>query len=213
MKTFIQSQQWSGCNAEEISCERVGLAGGVDLFSIHGAPALSRLPPWGAAYQPGRSRGLFECHAGWHRVLRTLTFERYSEQHPVPSREDTVTRAAGKRELRVGAYAPPRLEPAPQARYGAKTSIQSHLYSGRSADETSCEHVGFVTGLICFLLTAYRRWRACLRRARPNYWPGRGRGLFECHAGWQRVRTAATCLSAMPVDSRVFSFHILHIKI
>ncbi len=29
-----------------------------------------------------------------------------------------------------------------KARYGAKTFIQSHQYSGCSAEETSCEHVG-----------------------------------------------------------------------
>ncbi len=45
-------------------------------------------------------------------MLPTLIFEKFPERHPVPYREDTVTRAAGKRELRVGAYAPPCLEPA-----------------------------------------------------------------------------------------------------
>ncbi len=79
-----------------------------------------------------------------------------------------------------------------KARYGAKTFIQSHQYSGRNAEEMSCEHVGLAPGVICFLFTAHRRFRACLHRGRPNYWPGHGRGLIECHAGRQRVRRTLT---------------------
>ncbi len=111
---FLQSQQWSGCSAEETSCERVGLAGGVDLFSIH---AVSRLRRWlhrgRPNYWPGHGRGLIECHTGWQRVRRAVIHERFPERHAMPHRGQKSSREAGKRELRVGAYAPPRLEPAP----------------------------------------------------------------------------------------------------
>ncbi len=99
---------------------------------------------------------------------------------------------SGKRERASGLMARPVWSQRRQARYGGKTILQSYQYSGCSAEEPSREHVGLSGGDDCFLFTAHRRFRACLHRGRPNYWPGHSRGLFECHAGRYWVLRAVT---------------------
>ncbi len=119
--------------------------------------------------------------------------------HCAPSRAKELPRS-GKRERASGLMARPVWSQRRQARYGAKTIIQSYQYSGCSAEEASCEHVSLAGGDDCFLFTAYRRLRACLHRGRPNYWPGRSRGLFECHAGRHRARRTVDPREVSPVE-------------